>query len=111
VAVHLFFNPDLVGQLAACGITARRRSLPGTPRRDSCWRADAVRQALVVTPKSHALLDQLTWPCTVTTLVTASRVRNGRGRTVARRGRAVDRQREQDLDDSAKCFLLLELDL
>lgn len=24
VAVHLFFNPDLVGQLAACGITARR---------------------------------------------------------------------------------------
>jgi hypothetical protein len=29
VTVHLFFNPDLVGQLAACGITARRRSLPG----------------------------------------------------------------------------------
>jgi hypothetical protein len=24
MAVHLFFNPDLVGQLAACGITARR---------------------------------------------------------------------------------------
>lgn len=28
MAVHLFFNPDLVGQLAACGITPRRRSLP-----------------------------------------------------------------------------------
>lgn len=31
MAVHLFFNPDLVGQLAACGITARRRSLPAAP--------------------------------------------------------------------------------
>lgn len=28
MAVHLFFNPDLVGQLAACGITARRRPSP-----------------------------------------------------------------------------------
>ena len=28
MSVHTFFNPDLVGQLAACGITARRRSLP-----------------------------------------------------------------------------------
>ena len=31
VPVHLFFNPDLVGQLAACGITAHRRSSPGAP--------------------------------------------------------------------------------
>jgi len=31
VTVHLFFNPDLVGQLAAFGITARRRSLPSAP--------------------------------------------------------------------------------
>ena len=31
VAVHLFFNPDLVGQLAACGITARRQLAPGAP--------------------------------------------------------------------------------
>lgn len=31
MAVHLFFNPDLVGQLAACGITQRRRSLPIAP--------------------------------------------------------------------------------
>lgn len=28
MGVHTFYNPDLVGQLAACGITARRRSLP-----------------------------------------------------------------------------------
>jgi hypothetical protein len=30
VTVHVFYNPDLVGQLEACGITARRRSLPST---------------------------------------------------------------------------------
>jgi len=26
VTVHVFYNPDLVGQLAACGITARRQT-------------------------------------------------------------------------------------
>jgi hypothetical protein len=31
VTVTLFFNPDLVGQLNACGITARRRVQPGAP--------------------------------------------------------------------------------
>lgn len=31
VAVHLFFNPELVGQLAACGITGSRRSAASAP--------------------------------------------------------------------------------
>lgn len=33
MTVHLFFNPDLVGQLAACGITARRPAQPDRPAR------------------------------------------------------------------------------
>jgi hypothetical protein len=31
VSVQLFFNPELVGQLAACGITTRRRAPSGAP--------------------------------------------------------------------------------
>lgn len=31
MSVQTFYNPDLVGQLAACGITARRRSEAGAP--------------------------------------------------------------------------------
>jgi len=31
MAVNVFYNPDLVGQLAACGITARRRTPAGAP--------------------------------------------------------------------------------
>lgn len=31
MTVQLFFNPELVGQLAACGITARRRASTGAP--------------------------------------------------------------------------------
>ncbi len=32
VTVHVFYNPDLVGQLAACGITAQRQTTTGAPR-------------------------------------------------------------------------------
>lgn len=31
MTVHVFFNPDLVGQLAVCGITARRRPPSDAP--------------------------------------------------------------------------------
>jgi hypothetical protein len=31
VTVHVFYNPDLVGQLATCGITQRRQLVPGAP--------------------------------------------------------------------------------
>jgi uncharacterized protein YlxW (UPF0749 family) len=33
VSIHTFYNPDLVEQLAACGITARRSQSPVAPTR------------------------------------------------------------------------------
>lgn len=34
MTVHLFYNPDLVGQLASCGITGQRRTTPTPADRD-----------------------------------------------------------------------------
>ena len=156
----LFFNPDLVGQLAACGITARRRPAPGAPAsgfvlegrrsppraREAVTNVIAVHGAVTITGPRQPSAARSTMPAlpasTATEPQTAleRRVEPGReaggGLTlieerarllrdnqrlsdeVARLRGEVARltgsgapQHEQDLDDAAKRFSLLELDL
>ena len=147
MTVHLFFNPDLVGQLAACGITARRRPEPGAPpgfvlegrrgpqqAREAVTNVVAVRGPVTITgPRQpSAARATLALPAsTATDPQTAlelaeecTRLRRSNQLLtdeVARLRAEVERltgvsvglprQREQDLDDSAKRFSLLELDL
>jgi hypothetical protein len=147
VTVHVFFNPDLVGQLAACGITARRR--PGVPAsgfvvdgqrrprraREAVTNVIAVQGHVTITgpqlrlpagrPTTAALTaSPSTEPQTALELVEAcARLRRDNQRLLDEvtrlraevdrltSGSSAPRQREQDLDDSAMRFSLLELDL
>jgi hypothetical protein len=151
MAVHTFYNPDLVGQLEACGIT-RRRSVPGAPtsgfvlegRRNPAHPREAVTNVIAVQghvritgprqpPPGPATAPALlalpasvvaTEPQTALELVEeCARLRRDNQRLsdevarlradVARLtgGPIAPRQREQDLDDAATRFSLLELDL
>ena len=147
MTVHLFFNPDLVGQLAACGITQRRQPVPGAPARgfvlegrrappqarEAVTHVVAARGPVTITgPRLMAARAQLALPAsTATEPQTAlelaeecTRLRRSNQLLtdeVARLRAEVERLtgasagaprlREQDLDDSAKRFSLLELDL
>ena len=147
MTVHLFFNPDLVGQLAACGITARRRPAPDAPTgyvlegrrvpqqaREAVTNVVAVRGAVTITGSRQlmAARAQLALPASTETgpqtgldlAEECTRLRRSnqiltdevaRLRAEVERltgaSAGVPRQREQDLDDSAKRFSLLELDL
>ena len=150
VTVHLFFNPDLVGQLTACGITARRHAQPGAPAtgfvlegrrnppraREAVTNVIAVRGHVTITgprelpgrstlPALPAAAATSTAPQTALELVEENarlrrdnqrlsnevdRLRGEVARLVA--GSNAPRQpREQDLDDAATRFSLLELDI
>ena len=148
MTVHLFFNPDLVGQLTACGITARRHAQPGAPvtgfvlegRRNPPRAREAVTNVIAV--RGHVTITgprelpgRSTLPALPTTTSTApqtalelveenARLRRDNQRLssevdrlrgeVARlaAGSNAPRQpREQDLDDAATRFSLLELDI
>jgi len=151
MAVHTFYHPDLVGQLEACGITARRRSVPGAPasgfvlegRRGPARTREAVTNVIAVQghvritgprqlppgPATAPVLLALpassaTEPRTALELIEeCARLRRDNQRLsdevarlradVARLtgGPIAPRQREEDLDDSATRFSLLELDL
>jgi hypothetical protein len=143
VTVHVFYNPDLVGQLAACGITARRQASPAPatgfvlegrrapPRpRQSVTNVIAVHSQVTITgprqPTTLALpASTATAPQTALELVEeCTRLRRsnqiltdevarlrGEVERLTGSGANTSRQREQDLDDSAKRFSLLELDL
>jgi hypothetical protein len=149
VTVHLFFNPDLVGQLAACGITQRRQLSPGTatpgfvlegrrspPRgREAVTNVVAVHGPVTITGPRQQPAGRPTTLALPTSMATGpqdalelaeecTRLRRSnqlltdevaRLRAEVERltgaGSVASRQREQDLDDSAKRFSLLELDL
>lgn len=150
MAVQLFFNPELVGQLAACGITARRREPSGAPAagfvlegrrvppraREAVTNVIAVRGHVTITgprelpgPPAMRALPAVTSAAAPTAPQTAlelveenARLRRDNQRLsgeidrlrgeVARlaAGPNAPRPREQDLDDSAARFALLELD-
>ena len=148
MTVHLFFNPDLVGQLAACGITPRRQSVPGAPARgfvlegrrgppqarEAVTHVVAARGPVTITGPRQlmAAREQLALPASTATqpqtalelVEECTRLRRSNqllSDEVARLRAEVERltgastsaprHREQDLDDSAKRFSLLELDL
>lgn len=147
MTVHVFFNPELVGQLAACGITRRqpspaagrgfvlegRRSAPIA--RETVTNVIAVQGGVTITrsrlllpssrPETTLLPAAEVAPQTALELVEeCARLRRDNRRLsdeVARLRAEVDRltagpsaprQHEApDLDDSARRFSLLELDL
>lgn len=146
MTVHVFFNPDLVGQLAACGITARRPSgavgatgfvLEGrrapARAREAVTPTIAVRGNVTITgprpsidqPSQRALpASTASEPRTALELVEeCDRLRRDNQRLtdeVSRLRAQVDRLTAgpiapradgSDLDDSARRFALLELDL
>lgn len=148
MTVHLFFNPDLVGQLTACGITARRHAQPRAPAtgfvlegrrnpprtREAVTNVIAVRGHVTITgPRElpgRAPLPLLpaataTTPQTALDLVEengrlrrdnqrlSSEVDRLRGEVarLAAGSNATRQPREQDLDDAATRFSLLELDI
>jgi len=149
MTVHVFYNPDLVGQLATCGITARRRSTSRAPAtgfvlegrrgvpsaRPAVTNVIAVRGAVTITGPRQ-LTDRpapLALPASITTspqtalelVEECTRLRRDNQRLTDEVGRlrgdidrltgAPIRSRDQrdpiDLDDAAKRFSLLELDL
>jgi hypothetical protein len=147
VTVQLFFNPDLVGQLAACGITTRRREPSGEPAagfvlegrrnprrpREVVTNVIAVRGPVTITG-TRALGAGSALPTAAGTANTAQtalelveenvRLRRDNQRLsneidqlrveVARLAKAPNdplvQPREQNLDDAAARFALLELD-
>jgi hypothetical protein len=144
VAVHVFFNPDLVGQLAACGITPRRQPTPGGQTRGFVLEGRRVaprgRQAVTnvalvhenVTlslPARSAPPAQLTLPAATAAepqgalelAAECARLRRDNQRLaeevarlrgdVARLSGAPPTREQQQLDDAATRFSLLELDL
>ena len=144
MTVHVFFDPDLVGQLAACGITARRRA-PGAPAsgfvlegrrgppraREAVTNVVAVHGAVTITGPRQPSAERSTLALPASTAIESqtalelveecTRLRRDNQRLtdevarlrgeVARLTGSGTQQREQDLDDSAKRFSLLELDL
>jgi len=146
VAVYTFYNPDLVGQLAACGITARRRPPPGSPapgfmlegRRAPARSREAVTNTIAVQgnvtitgPRQRTTARQATpglpastatEPQTALELVEetarlrrdnqrlSNEVERLRGEVARLTGASAPRSREQDFDDAATRFSLLELD-
>ncbi len=147
MTVHVFYNPDLVGQLVACGITARRSPETDTPAagfvldgrrnppraRQAVTNVIAVQSNVTITgprqlasrPAQLALPASTAAPGPLTALELieecerlrrdnqrlldeVTRLRAEVGRLA---GSSVPRQREQDLDDAATRFSLLELDL
>lgn len=147
MTVHLFYNPDLVKQLASCDITGRRQPAPGAratgfvlegrrappQAREAVTNVVAVYGPVTITgprqlpaARSTLALSASTAPGPQSALDLAeecTRLRRSnqlltdevaRLRTEIERltGASAPRQREpQDLDDAAKRFSLLELDL
>ena len=146
MTVHTFYNPDLVGQLAACGITARRRPAPGSPSsgfvlaagralprgRGAVTNTIAVRSNVTITGPRQTIArpESLSLPGSTTTesqtalkLVEenarlrrdnqrlSNEIERLRGEIARLTGSGGALQCAQDLDDAAKRFSLLELDL
>lgn len=145
MSVGVFYNPDLVERLAACGITARRQRSPGAPATGFVLRAAApralgggtthvvanqggviiTRQRLLL-PAGEAVAPTAAAAATIgprTALELAEdcdRLRRDNQRLtdeVARLRAEVDRLTSPrqsstvELDDSARRFALIELDL
>lgn len=135
---HVFFNPELVQQLATCGITARREGGPGfvlerrrvaASARPAVTNVVTVRDNVTITgsqiPPARRALPAATSPQTSLELVEEcarlrrendrltseiSRLRAEVARLAAVPSRQPDQSARTDLDDAARRFALLELD-